>query len=164
MKTQTWNVVVDDFTYRVEASNKEITVSPGTTEKIRKLKRSGKAFEQIYTVPVADKTAEMHVDYFGKRTLVYDGVDCTTGEVYVPFKMPAWGWVFVVLHAINFLLLIGGAIGGVLDVLLIGWTARIAGSQQGKTAGKVFKCIGIYVVSTIIELILVIFLAGVLYS
>lgn len=160
MKSQTWNVMADDFTYRVEISAKGVTVSPGEEFKIRKLKRRGNMFDQIYEVPVAGHTAELHMDFMGKKTLVYEGIDCATGAAYIPFKMPAWGWVFVVLHAINFFLLIGGAIGGVIDVLLLGWTAKIAGNSQAKILTRVLKCIAIYVIATIIQLLLVILIIG----
>lgn len=33
--------------------------------------------------------------------------------------IPGWAWVFVVLHALNFFLLLGGAVGGAIQGVVI---------------------------------------------
>ncbi len=163
MKKQSWNVQINGFPYTIEASVKEVSVNPGETASFKKFKKSGSMFDQIYEIPVDGTSVYLHIDFFGKRTLVVDGIDCNTGEAFVPFKMPGWGWIFVILHAINFFMLVGGAIGGVLAVLMLGLTARIASNSKDKTAVRVWKCIGLWLLATVLEFIFAVFLVTLLY-
>ena len=63
---------------------------------------------------IEGKEAVLHITQFGAPVLSHNGRDCATGEKYVPRKVPGWTWVFTILHAIDFFLLIGWAIGGVI--------------------------------------------------
>lgn len=66
------------------------------------------------------------------------------------------GWVFVVLHAVNFFLLIGGAIGGAMCAgfaYLSGW---VASNKKMSTVARVFACLGMWIGAIILEFIVVI--------
>lgn len=56
-----------------------------------------------------------------------DGIDCATGEQYVPFKMPWWSYIFIVLHLINFM---NGAIGALAAIVGVGAATAISNNSR----------------------------------
>lgn len=98
----------------------------------------------------------------GSVVLEMGGFDCKTGEEYIAKKLPAWGWIFIILHMANFFLLIGGAIGGAITALTIGMTVTLAGDSSKKLINRVLACIGIYIGAVIIDLVIIQLLVGIL--
>ena len=109
---------------------------------------------------IEGKEAEIHIKQFGAPVLSYDGRDCATGEAYVPTKIPGWVWVFVVLHAIDFFFLIGGAIGGAVQALVIAAMASVASNRKKPTGVRVLICVGIWLLSTALQFILALGIAS----
>lgn len=76
----------------------------------------------------------------------------------MPMTIPGWAWVFVVLHALNFFLLLGGAVGGAIQGGVICLMLSISANPKKATGVKVLFCAGIWIVSTILQLLLVVML------
>ena len=153
-KEKVWNIEVEGVPYRITFAKNQVTVNSAEPVKLGKLKKTGNSWETHYSIPIADKEAVLHIKQFGAPVLSFQGRDCSTGEEYVPAKIPGWVWIFVVLHALDFFLLIGGAIGGALQVLVIGIMISVSTNQKKSTAVRVLTCLGIWLVSSIVQFIL----------
>jgi len=157
-----WDVNVDGNIYKVEFAKNKISINGGEGVKINKFKSKSMFPNSQYFLPLGNKEAVLNIRQGADPVLTIDGRDCKTGEPFTLSKMPGWGWVFIVLHVINFFILIGGAIGGALCGGLCVISAGIA-SNGGKTTGKkVAGCVILWLVASVIEFILAIILASLL--
>lgn len=159
-KEKIWNIIVDEVPYKIEFSKNKVTVNDDTAVPVRKLNKESHAFDTKYFIPVGDKTAELHIKPMSDPVLSYEGKNCETGEIYAPIPFPKWGWIFVVLHGINFFLFVGGAIGGALYAVWLTLNAGIAMNEKKTGRTRVLQCIGIWLVATIIEFIIALFIAS----
>ena len=112
---------------------------------------------------IEGKEAVLHIRQFGAPILSYEGRDCATGEEYIPAKVPVWGWIFVVLHVLDWFFLIGGAIGAVIQVLVIAAIATVASNTKKSTGMRIAVCAGIWLLSSAVQFVLAYWLASVLY-
>ena len=150
-KETVWNFEAQGIPYRVELKKNKVSVNGGDPVKLNKLSRKSTLLETGYSMTIEGKEAVIHIRQFGTPVLSYDGRDCTTGEEYIPVKVPGWVWVFIVLHAIDFFFLIGGAIGAAVQILVIFWMATIASKTEKPTALRVLACTGIWLLSSIVQ-------------
>ena len=162
-KEMVWNFEVQGIPYRVELKKNAISVNGAEPVKLNKLARKSSLTETHYSMMIEGKEAVLHVRQFGAVVLSYDGRDCATGEEYIPAKMPGWAWVFIVLHAIDFFFLIGGAIGGILQVFIVTAIAAVSSNRKKSTGVRVLVCIGIWLLSTIAQFILAVGIASLMY-
>ncbi len=162
-KEMVWNFEVQGIPYRVELKKNAISVNGAEPVKLNKLARKSSLTETHYSMMIEGKEAVLHVKQFGAVVLSYDGRDCATGEEYIPAKMPGWAWIFIVLHAVDFFFLIGGAIGGILQVFIITAIAAVASNRKKSTGVRVLVCIGIWLLSTIAQFILAVGIASLMY-
>ena len=162
-KEMVWNFEVQGIPYRVELKKNAISVNGAEPVKLNKLARKSSLTETHYSMMIEGKEAVLHVKQFGAVVLSYDGRDCATGEEYIPARMPGWAWVFIVLHAVDFFFLIGGAIGGILQVFIITAIAAVASNRKKSTGVRVLVCIGIWLLSTIAQFILAVGIASLMY-
>lgn len=153
-KEMVWNFEVQGVPYKIELKKNKVSVNGNEPVKLTKLARKSSLLETNYSIMIEGKEAVIHIRQFGTPILSYDGKDCATGEAYVPAKVPGWAWIFIVLHAINFFVLIGGAIGAALQVLIIAAMAAVAANTKKTTAVRVLACVGIWLLSTIVQVIL----------
>lgn len=158
-KEMVWNIEVEGIPYRIVFNKNKVSVNNAEPVKLGKLPKTGNSFETHYSIPLAGKEAVLHIKQFGTPILSFEGRDCSTGEPYVPAKLPGWVWVFVVLHAIDFFLLIGGAIGAALQVLVISVMMSVSTNAKKSTTARVLTCLGIWLVSSIVQLIFAVGLA-----
>lgn len=163
VKENIWNFEVQGVPYRVELKKNAISVNGAEPVKLNKLARKSSLTETHYSIMIEGKEAVLHIRQFGAAVLSYDGRDCATGEEYIPAKMPGWAWVFIVLHAVDFFFLIGGAIGGILQVFIITAIAAVASNRKKSTGVRVLVCIGIWLLSTIAQFILAVGIASLMY-
>lgn len=162
-KEMVWNFEVQGIPYRVELKKNAISVNGAEPVKLNKLARKSSLTETHYSMMIEGKEAVLHVRQFGAVVLSYDGRDCATGEEYIPAKMPGWAWVFIVLHVIDFFFLVGGAIGGILQVFIVTAIAAVASNRKKSTGVRVLVCIGIWLLSTIAQFILAVGIASLMY-
>lgn len=151
-----WNVEIDGIPYKIELAKNKITINDGESIPLSKFKNKSKVIYNEFNIPVAGKEMVLYSGVTG-TVLTMDGRDCATGKEYIAPVMPKWAWIFVVLYAVNFFLLIGGAIGGAISAGFAWMTISVASSRQ-TTGKKFFICLGIYIGITIIEFFLALFL------
>lgn len=161
-KETVWNVVVDDIPYKIEYKKNQVSVNGGQSYALKKLKKGNGGLDTEYYVPVGDKEVVLHVRQFATPALTYEGKDCSTGEEYVPMKMAKWVWVFIILHAINFFLIIGGAVGGAIQGGVIYAMISVSADQKKSTSTRVLTCLAIWLISTVVEFILALLLVSAL--
>ena len=162
-KEMVWNFEVQSIPYRIELKKNKVSVNGAEPVKLTKLARKSNLLETNYSMMLEGKEAVLHIRQFGAPILTYDGRDCATGEAYIPRKVPAWTWVFIVLHALDFFFLIGGAIGGVVQVLIITALASVASNTKKSTGLRVLVCAGIWLLSTVVQFILALGIASRVY-
>lgn len=162
-KEMVWNFEVQGIPYRVELKKNAISVNGAEPVKLNKLAKKSSLTETHYSMMIEGKEAILHVRQFGAIVLSYDGRDCATGEEYIPAKMPGWAWVFIVLHVIDFFFLVGGAVGGILQVFIVTAIAAAASNRKKSTGVRVLVCIGIWLLSTIAQFILAVGIASLMY-
>ena len=163
-KTFSWNITVDEVTYKIELTKNKVTVNGGEPVKLNKLKHQSKYPNMEYYIPVGSKEVVLNTRPAGEPVLTMDGRDCVTGEPFELNELPKWAWVFIVLHGLNFFLLIGGAIGGACFGGLSVLTTTIASNGEMSTGKRVGICVAIWLVASILELILAVVIADALYS
>lgn len=152
-KEMVWNIEVEGVPYKIVFDKSKVSVNGAEPVKLNKLKKKSSSWETHYSIPIAEKEAVLHIRQFSAPVLSYEDRDCSTGEAYVPLKAPFWVWIFVVLHALDFFLIIGGAIGGVLQALVISMMVAVSTNQKKSTGVRVLACLGIWLASTIVQFI-----------
>lgn len=129
-----WNVKVDGVSYDIKLNGAKLVVN-GEKLKLRSYKKKAHMFTTDYEIPLGSKNALLVVGgLIGGNKLVIDGVDCATGETYVPLKFPVWSYIFVILHFVNF---INGAIGVLLAFIGLSATAAISCNRKMNVAVRV---------------------------
>ncbi len=151
-KEKVWNVTVEETSYKVTMSGNKISVNGGEPVKFTTLKKAvGEGKGSNYIVPLGNQHAILRVHTFGGVALTMDGKDCMTGEAYEPPKTPWWIWIHVVLHALGFFFLIGGAIGGAIQGGVIFLMLGIASDNHKSDSYKIGVCTAILAVSLIAQ-------------
>ena len=152
VKEKVWNVVVEEVTYKVTLAKNKISVNGSEPVKFTKLQKAvGEGKGSNYIVPLGNQNAILRVSNLGLVALTLDGKDCLTGEAYEPPKTPWWIWIHVVLHALGFFFLIGGAIGGAIQGGVICVMLAIASDNKKETAYKVGVCTAILAISLLVQ-------------
>lgn len=151
MKDMVWNFEAQNIPYKVEFSKNKVSINNEEPVKLNKLTKKSNLLGTDYSMMIEGKEAVLHIRSFSAPVLSYDGRDCATGEEYIPAKMPAWTWVFIILHAADFFLLLGGALGGAIQALVIILMASIASNTKMSTGLRVFLCAGIWLLSSALQ-------------
>ena len=154
-KEKVWNVTVEETSYKVTLAGNKISVNGGEPVKFTKLQKAvGEGKGSNYIVPLGNQQAILRVHTFGSVALTMNGKDCMTGEDYVAPKTPWWIWIHVVLHALGFFFLIGGAIGGAIQGGVIFLMLGIASDNQKSDSYKIGVCTDILAVSLVVQFLL----------
>lgn len=159
-----WNLEIQGIPYKVELKKNKVSVNNAEPVKLTKLAKKSSLWETHYSIMLEDKEAVLHIKQFSNPVLSYDGKDCATGEEYVPAKMPGWAWVFIVLHLVDWFLLIGGAIGGAIQGIVIAALVSVSSNTKKSTGMRVLVCVGILLLSTVVQLVLALWLYPILYK
>ncbi len=155
-----WNVKVDGQTYSVKMKGSNVEINGEKLVLSKKYKKKTGLVHEEYEFPVGSKTALLVRKNLSAPQLVIDGVDCATGEQYVPFKMPWWSYIFIALHFINCL---NGAIGLLIFVVGIGATTSISTNNRMNVAVRVLLDAVVLVLAYAVVFGLAFALAGVAY-
>lgn len=162
-KEMVWNFEIQNVPYKIELKKNKVSINNAEPVKLNKFSRKSNLMETNYSIMIEGKEAVLHIRQFGAPILSYEGRDCATGEEYIPAKVPVWGWIFVVLHALDWLFLIGGAIGAIIQVLVIAAIATVASNTKKSTGMRIAVCAGIWLLSTAVQFVLAYALASALY-
>lgn len=139
---KTWNVMVDGIGFYVELMNKKQFAVNGAVYNLKDYRRKTNSIQAEYEIPVGHKSALLVIRSMGQPCLVIDNRDCETGEEYVPFKLPAWAYIFIVLHFINFR---NGAIGGAMAAVGMIATASVSANRKMNIAVRILIVIAILI-------------------
>ena len=153
-KQKHWNIMIEDTPYEIDFHKNKISINGGPYTKLGPLKKGSNVFHGENGVFLDDKMLILHTQPLADPVLTYEGYNCETNELYIPAEFPKWGWIFIVLQGINFFFLIGGAIGGILAALFIWPTIGIAMKKSKNVVIRVLQCLGIWILSFILEFIL----------
>ena len=159
-KEMVWNFEAQNIPYKVEFKKNAVSINNAEPVKLNKLTKKTNLLGTDYSMMIEGKEAVLHIRSFSAPVLSYDGRDCATGEEYIPAKVPAWTWVFVILHAIDFFLILGGALGGAIQALVIILIAAIASNPKMSTGVRILLCAAIWLLSSALQFVLVMFLAS----
>lgn len=140
-----------EHTLRLKGSS---AVLDGKVFKFKNLQKENEAGLIRYTLPVDSDKVYIYNRLYVGASAVYNGVDIATGKEYVAAPTPKWVIVFVVLYVIDFILLLGGAIGGIVNAVGVAVSAKIALNQEKTTAKRVLLCALIWVGFTVLEFVL----------
>lgn len=162
-KEMVWNFEIQNVPYKIELKKNKVSINNAEPVKLNKFSRKSNLMETNYSIMIEGKEAVLHIRQFGAPILSYEGRDCATGEEYIPAKVPIWGWIFVVLHVLDWLFLIGGALGAVIQVLVIAAIATVASNTKKPVGMRIAVCAGIWLLSTAVQFVLMTWLATVLY-
>ena len=147
-----WNIVEEDVPYIIKLVGNKLTVNNNAPVKYTKLNKAvteGKGAN--YEVPVGNKTAILRINSYAAPVLTLDGRDCSTGEIYEAPKLPWWVWIFVVIHALGFVFLVGGAVGGAIQGCVIVLLMGVASQKNKSTWLRVALCTAILAISFIAQ-------------
>lgn len=155
-----WDVKIDGQTYSVKMKGSNVEINGEKLVLNKKYKKKTGLVHEEYEFPVGSKTALLVRKNLSAPQLVIDGVDCATGETYVPFKMPWWSYIFIVLHFINCL---NGAIGLLAFVVAIGATTSISTNTRMNVGVRILLDAVVLVLAYAVVFGLAVALAGVAY-
>lgn len=161
-KEMVWNFEVQGIPYKVELKKNKVSINNAEPIKLTKLARKSSLWESHYSMMIEGKEAVIHIKQYGDPVLSYDGKDCATGEEYVPTKVPIWAWVFIVLHVADWFFLIGGALGGVIQALVLAAIAAVSSNTKKSTGTRVLVCAAIWLLSTAVQYFLASWIASLL--
>lgn len=131
---KTWNVMSDGIGYNVELRNNRQIIVNGASLNLKEYRVRTGMMQTEYEIPLGYRKALLVIRSMSEPRLVMDNRDCATGETYVPVKVPAWAYVFIVLHCGNFL---NGAIGGAMAAVGMLVTASVSGNQKLNLAVRI---------------------------
>ena len=131
-----WNIIVQGRPCSVEMKNNRIHVNQDDGINLNKLPSKTLLFNMhtAYYIMIDGVGLTLYIGVTGGPILVMDYINCATGEKYVYEKFPKWGYVFFVLHMVNF---INGAIGVGFAMLGCYMTVTILENNRTKTGTKV---------------------------
>lgn len=156
---QKWNIVVDEVPYIITLKRNKLIINNNEPIKYTKLNKAVKEGKGAnYEVPVGNKIAVLRISTYSAPVLTLDGKDCSTGLPYEAPKLPGWAWIFIVLHALGLVFLIGGAVGGAIQGAVIVILMNVASRKNKSTASRVATCTAIVIVSYIIQFLLTYFI------
>lgn len=165
-KVKTWNFNTTDGT-SVEVSlrkNTWISVNGGEEVHAKKIKNKedSNAFETVFDIALPNGEVAKLFCSTTQKHLVYNGKDVNTGEAYEVEKIPGWEWVFIVLYIVNFALILGGALGAVVNLFAAAASVRIATRSKKSTGMKVLLSILLFVGVLVLSLLVAGVVAGLL--
>lgn len=138
-------------------------VLDGEVIKYKNLQKEKDAGLTRYTLPVDGDNVYIYNRAYVGSSAVYNGIDLATGKEYITAPTPKWMIIFAILYLIDFIVLLGGAIGGLVNALGIAASVKIALNQNKSTGKRVLLCVLMFVGITVAEFIIATVFATALY-
>lgn len=160
MKSE-WNVSVEGNVCNVRFEKNKIFVNGNRIKNFKKAKGSS-VVETGYELALGNQTAVIWAPAFRgeEPVLTLNGINVLTGQMHELKKIPGWIYVFAVLYIVDFILLLGGALGGALNFAMYAFTNKIAVDTKKSPATRVVLCTVFYIVVTVVELIIAMLLGS----
>ena len=155
MAKKTWTFTVGDATHNATLERKGISIDGGETILFKNMTKTGNSLlEMGYSVDVDGANVMLIRPSMGQPDLVVDGISATTGASRELLKFQPWCWIFIVLYGIDFIVLCGGAIGAVINLLAFASSVKLGSDPSKATGKKILLCGLLYIGITIVELII----------
>lgn len=100
MAKKTWSVTTDEGTFSVDLKGNKLSINGGAPQRLTSFAKKTHFVDTEYTIPLGNRTATLFIQSMAAPVLAYNGYDCATGQPWEYQKIPAWGWVFIVLDII----------------------------------------------------------------
>lgn len=97
MAKKSWSVTTDEGTFSVDLKGSKLSINGGAPQKLTRFAKKTHFIDTEYTIPLGNRAATLVIQSMAAPVLAYNGVDCATGQPWEYQKIPAWGWVFLVL-------------------------------------------------------------------
>lgn len=157
MANKSWSVTTDEGTFSVDLRGGKVSINGGAPEKLTRFAKKSHFVDTEYTIPLGNRTATLFIQSMSAPILAYNGRNCATGEPWEYQKIPAWGWVFLVLDIVSILWC-----SWIISLLALFVTAVIIRSKLN-TAIKVILSLLLVVATLAVGIIVAVALAPVLY-
>ena len=102
MAKKSWSVTTDEGTYSVDLKGSKVSIN-GNVQKLNQFAKKTHFVDTEYTIPLGNRTATLVIQSMAAPVLSYNGYDCATGQPWEYQKIPAWGWVFLILDIVSVL-------------------------------------------------------------
>ena len=152
-----WSVKIDERAYDIELKGRKLMVNGDVLKLSQYKKKTGLTHEE-YEVPIGSKKALLVMKNLSAPVLAIDNRDCATGEEYVPIKMPAGSYVFLVLHCLNFF---NGAVGALLAIIGLALTTSISCNRKMNVAVRVLLNVAVVIISVSLVFGIALLIAGI---
>ncbi|WP_029231677.1 hypothetical protein [Butyrivibrio sp. VCB2006] len=143
--------------------NTWVSVNGGEEVNARTIKNKAESniFENVLDIALPNNEIAKLFVSTTKKHMVYNGRDVNTGEEYAAAPIPGWAWIFVVLYAFNFLAVLGGALGGMVNLFAAALSIQIATRCKKSTGVKVLLSALLFVAVAAISLVIATIILGV---
>ena len=164
MKSE-WNLNVEGNIYNIAFDKNKVFINGNKVKRLKTVKGST-VIEHGYELALGNQSAVLWVPSFRGENpvLTYNGINVLTGQGHELKKIPGWIYVFAVLYIIDFVVLLGGALGGALNFAMYAFTNKIAVDTKKSPATRVVLCTVFYIVVTVVELIIAMLLGSAIAS
>lgn len=143
------------ISHTVELNKNKISVDGEKPVNINKYKTNeSNMVESLFLLPSNGSDVVMLAVKGKVYTLLLNGKNVETGEEYQPVQIPKWIWVFYILFIVNFFVVMGGALGAVVQCLGASLCSTVAANSKMSTTAKVLACVGIYIGFTVLCLVI----------
>lgn len=157
MAKKSWSVMTDEGTFSVDLNGSKVSINGAPPQKLNKFVKKTHFMDTEYTIPLGNRNATLFIQSMTSPVLAYNGTDCATGQPWTYQKIPAWGWVFLVIDII-----IAPLFGWLWALLALIVTMVVIRSKMN-TGVKVLLCILLAVGACAMGLIVSAVLASALY-
>lgn len=157
MAKKSWSVMTDEGTFSVDLNGSKVSINGAPPQKLNKFAKKTHFMDTEYTIPLGNRNATLFIQSMTSPVLAYNGTDCATGQPWTYQKIPAWGWVFLVIDII-----IAPLFGWLWALLALIVTMVVIRSKMN-TGVKVLLCILLAVGACAMGLIVSAALASALY-
>lgn len=118
MAKKSWSVTTDEGTFSVDLNGSKLSINGGAPQRLNRFAKKTHFVDTEYTIPLGNRTATLFIQSLASPVLAYNGTNCATGQPWEYQKIPAWGWIFIVLDIIAVITL-GGSIWLTLLAIIV---------------------------------------------
>ncbi len=118
MAKKSWSVTTDEGTFSVDLNGSKLSINGAPPQRLTKFAKKTHFVDTEYTIPLGNRTATLFIQSLASPVLAYNGTNCATGQPWEYQKIPAWGWIFIVLDIIAVITL-GGSVWLTLLAIIV---------------------------------------------
>ena len=101
MAKKSWSVTTDEGTFSVDLKGSKVSINGGAPERLNRFAKKTHFVDTEYTIPLGNRAATLVIQSMAAPVLSYNGYDCATGQPWEYQKIPAWGWIFLIIDIIR---------------------------------------------------------------